>query len=180
MKRTTHRSRKGKKIYAVRDKRGRFKDIQTYKRAHAADLKRKARSEKAGGIAAAVLALALLFPSLASARSQRSAVDTHELAQEQCVSQTIDIDNTTPTNVLTASTDLSSSTVIVIGNVDSSKIVNVGFTSSVSATRSSANYGLEIAPLAKLVLSINRDKFAGIWAITQQTAPTRATIAKCR
>jgi len=45
-KRTTHRSSKGTKLYAVRDKNGRFKDIQTYKRAHSADIKRKAKSEK--------------------------------------------------------------------------------------------------------------------------------------
>jgi hypothetical protein len=44
--RTTHRSRTGKKLYVVRDAKGRFKDIQTYKRAHAADLKRKAKTEK--------------------------------------------------------------------------------------------------------------------------------------
>ncbi len=37
IKRTTHRSSKGTKLYAVRDAKGRFKDIQTYKRAHAAD-----------------------------------------------------------------------------------------------------------------------------------------------
>jgi hypothetical protein len=45
-KRTTHRSSKGKKLYAVRDKKGRFKDIQTYKRAHAADIRRKSTKEK--------------------------------------------------------------------------------------------------------------------------------------
>lgn len=45
-KRTTHRSSKGTKLYAVRDKNGRFKDIQTYKRAHSADLKRKSKTEK--------------------------------------------------------------------------------------------------------------------------------------
>jgi len=45
-KRTTHRSSSGKKLYAVRDKAGRFKDIQTYKRAHSQDIKRKAKSEK--------------------------------------------------------------------------------------------------------------------------------------
>ena len=33
-RRTTHRSSTGTKLYAVRDARGRFKDIQTYKRAH--------------------------------------------------------------------------------------------------------------------------------------------------
>jgi hypothetical protein len=45
-KRTTHRSGKGTKLYAVRDKQGRFKDVQTYKRAHAADLRRKSKKEK--------------------------------------------------------------------------------------------------------------------------------------
>jgi len=44
-RRTTHRSSKGKKLYAVRDSKGRFKDIQTYERAHGMDLKRKSRSE---------------------------------------------------------------------------------------------------------------------------------------
>lgn len=45
-KRTTHRSSKGTKLYAVRDKQGRFKDIQTYKRAHAADIRRKSKKEE--------------------------------------------------------------------------------------------------------------------------------------
>jgi len=40
-RRTTHRSTAGKKLYAVRDNRGRFKDIQTYERSHRADLFRK-------------------------------------------------------------------------------------------------------------------------------------------
>jgi hypothetical protein len=46
-KRTTHRSSKGTKLYAVRDKSGKFKDIQTYKRAHGADLRRRAKPESA-------------------------------------------------------------------------------------------------------------------------------------
>jgi hypothetical protein len=46
MKRTTHRSVSGTKLYAVRDSKGRFVDIQTYKRAHGADLKRKSKAEK--------------------------------------------------------------------------------------------------------------------------------------
>ena len=45
-KRTTHRSSKGKKLYAVRDKKGRFRDIQTYQRAHSADMRRKSKKEK--------------------------------------------------------------------------------------------------------------------------------------
>lgn len=46
MKRTTHRSSTGTKLYAVRDSKGRFVDIQTYKRAHAADMRRKSKKEK--------------------------------------------------------------------------------------------------------------------------------------
>ena len=45
MARTTHRSSTGTKLYAVRDAEGKFKDIQTYKRAHGADIKRKAKTE---------------------------------------------------------------------------------------------------------------------------------------
>jgi DNA-binding protein HU-beta len=44
-RRTTHRSSKGTKLYAVRDKTGKFKDIQTYKRAHGMDIKRKSKTE---------------------------------------------------------------------------------------------------------------------------------------
>ena len=46
-RRTTHRSKSGKKLYAVRDSKGRFKDIQTYERAHGMDIKRSAASEGA-------------------------------------------------------------------------------------------------------------------------------------
>lgn len=45
-KRTILRSRAGKKLYAVRDKEGKFKDIQSYKRAHGSDVKRKSKAEK--------------------------------------------------------------------------------------------------------------------------------------
>ena len=45
-RRTTHRSSTGTKLYAVRDSKGRFKDIQTYKRAHAADIRKKSKKEK--------------------------------------------------------------------------------------------------------------------------------------
>jgi hypothetical protein len=44
-RRTTHRSSAGKKLYAVRDSKGRFRDIQTFQRAQAADLKRDAKRE---------------------------------------------------------------------------------------------------------------------------------------
>ena len=45
-RRTTHRSSTGTKLYAVRDAKGRFKDIQTYKRAQGADIRRKSKSER--------------------------------------------------------------------------------------------------------------------------------------
>jgi len=45
-KRTTHRGKSGKKLYAVRDSKGRFVDIQTYERAHRMDMKRKGKKEK--------------------------------------------------------------------------------------------------------------------------------------
>jgi hypothetical protein len=48
-KRTTHRSSKGKKLYAVRDASGKFKDIQTYERAHRADLAKTSKAETAKG-----------------------------------------------------------------------------------------------------------------------------------
>jgi hypothetical protein len=48
-RRTTHRSVAGKKLYAVRDAHGRFKDIQTYERAHRADLARTSKAEAAKG-----------------------------------------------------------------------------------------------------------------------------------
>ena len=45
-RRTTMRSRTGTKRYAVRDEAGQFKDIQTYKRAHYADLRHTSKAEK--------------------------------------------------------------------------------------------------------------------------------------
>jgi hypothetical protein len=45
--RTTHRSRSGTKLYAERNKKGQFKDIQTYKRAHGQDVKRRSKKESA-------------------------------------------------------------------------------------------------------------------------------------
>ena len=45
-KRTTHRSTAGKKLYAVRDTEGKFKDIESYKKAHGQVIKRKAKAEK--------------------------------------------------------------------------------------------------------------------------------------
>ena len=47
VKRTVMRSSKGKKLYAVRDAKGRFKDIQSYKKSHAMDIKRKSKAETA-------------------------------------------------------------------------------------------------------------------------------------
>jgi hypothetical protein len=45
-KRTTHRTSTGKKLYAVRDSEGKFKDIQSYKRAHGQDVKRSSEAER--------------------------------------------------------------------------------------------------------------------------------------
>lgn len=47
-RRTVLYSSKGKKLYAKRDAGGKFKDIQTYKRAHGMDIKRKSKAESAG------------------------------------------------------------------------------------------------------------------------------------
>ena len=45
-KRTTLRSSAGKKLYAVRDSKGKFEDIQSYKRAQGSDIKRVSKAEK--------------------------------------------------------------------------------------------------------------------------------------
>ncbi len=45
-RRTTLYSSAGKKLYAVRNADGTFKDIQTYKRAHGADLRHKSAAER--------------------------------------------------------------------------------------------------------------------------------------
>jgi hypothetical protein len=47
-RRTTHRSISGTTLYAVRDAKGRFKDIQTYKHAHGQDIKRRSQAEGKG------------------------------------------------------------------------------------------------------------------------------------
>jgi hypothetical protein len=44
-RRTVLYSSKGKKLYAVRDASGKFKDIQQYSRAHAMDMRRKSKVE---------------------------------------------------------------------------------------------------------------------------------------
>jgi phosphoribosyl-AMP cyclohydrolase len=46
-RRTVMYSSKGKKLYAKRDSSGRFKDIQQYSRAHAADIRRSSKAEEA-------------------------------------------------------------------------------------------------------------------------------------
>jgi len=45
-RRTTLRSSAGKKLYAVRDAKGKFMDIQSYKRAQGQDEKRRSKAEK--------------------------------------------------------------------------------------------------------------------------------------
>ena len=44
-RRTTHRSRTGTKLYAVRNRRGVIQDVQTYRRAHRADLAHESKAE---------------------------------------------------------------------------------------------------------------------------------------
>jgi hypothetical protein len=44
-KRTEMRSKAGKLLYAVRDEKGEFTDIQTYQRAHSADMRHKSKAE---------------------------------------------------------------------------------------------------------------------------------------
>jgi hypothetical protein len=51
-RRTTHRSTAGKKLYAVRDASGQFKDIQTYERAHRTDLAKKSKPERTAAVKA--------------------------------------------------------------------------------------------------------------------------------
>lgn len=47
VRRTTLRSSAGKKLYAVRNADGSFKDIQTFERAHRADVARTSKAERA-------------------------------------------------------------------------------------------------------------------------------------
>jgi hypothetical protein len=49
-RRTVMYSKGGKKLYAVRDKSGKFKDIQQYSRAHRMDMARKSEDEVAGAV----------------------------------------------------------------------------------------------------------------------------------
>jgi hypothetical protein len=51
-RRTVLYSSKGKKLYAVRDKGGKFKDIQSYQRAHSMDMKRESKDEASAATAA--------------------------------------------------------------------------------------------------------------------------------
>jgi hypothetical protein len=46
-RRTVLYSCKGTKLYAKRDRTGKFKDIQTYARAHGADIRRQSGAEQA-------------------------------------------------------------------------------------------------------------------------------------
>jgi DNA-binding protein HU-beta len=50
-KRTTLRARNGTKEYVVRDSKGRFEDVQSYKRAHGMDVKRRSKAERKKGSA---------------------------------------------------------------------------------------------------------------------------------
>ncbi len=45
--RTVMYSKAGKKLYAVRDEKGEFTDIQSYQRAHSQDMRQKSKAELA-------------------------------------------------------------------------------------------------------------------------------------
>ena len=47
MARKTMYSASGKKLYVLRNKKGEFKDIQSYKKAHGQDIKRSSKAERA-------------------------------------------------------------------------------------------------------------------------------------
>jgi len=63
MRRTTMYSGAGKKLYAVRNADGSFKDIQTYERAHRGDLARKSAAETATKKSTAKRAVAKKSPA---------------------------------------------------------------------------------------------------------------------
>ena len=46
-KRTTLRSTTGTKLYTKRDQKGKFEDVQKYKRAHGSDVQRVSKAETA-------------------------------------------------------------------------------------------------------------------------------------
>jgi hypothetical protein len=73
MARTTHRSSKGTKLYAVRDAEGQFKDIQTYKRAHGQDVKRTSAAERMADEKAAAKAAATKKAAKKSAPAKKTA-----------------------------------------------------------------------------------------------------------
>jgi hypothetical protein len=62
-RRTVLYSSKGKKLYAVRDKTGKFKDIQSYARAHAADIRASAKAETSAKSKSAVRSRAAKQPA---------------------------------------------------------------------------------------------------------------------
>ena len=72
-RRTTMRSRTGTKLYAVRDRSGRFRDVQTYKRAHAADLRHVTPAEIEARLSAAEKRMRRMGRSAAS--MMRSSID---------------------------------------------------------------------------------------------------------
>ena len=88
-RRTTMRSRTGTKLYAVRDETGKFEDIQTYKRAHAADMRHKSQAEKesAQGPLEKTVRKAATDAVKSVKRSMRGAVAAVERAAKRAVKQ---------------------------------------------------------------------------------------------
>jgi hypothetical protein len=75
-RRTTHRSSKGTKLYAVRNADGTFEDIQTYKRAHAADLRASAKAETSAKSKTAVASKAAKAAKKTAKAAKKSAKKT--------------------------------------------------------------------------------------------------------
>jgi len=88
-RRTTMRSQSGTKLYAVRDESGQFKDIQTYKRAHSADMrhKSKAETEAAQGPIKKTVRKAATDAVKSVKSSMRSAVAAVQRAAKRAVKQ---------------------------------------------------------------------------------------------
>ena len=74
-RRTVMYSSKGKKLYAVRDKDGKFKDIQQYSRAHAMDIKRGSAAEAKAAAAK---------PAKKKAAKKAAKPDTQRSTQDGC------------------------------------------------------------------------------------------------
>ena len=134
-------------------------------------------------VATIILLIAVIggWVQFAQARSQRSAIDTQDLAQETCATKTLGLVQGTVTDVIAGVTALAGATSVELYNPDSSKTLNFGFTTSLSTQSNSANYGREVLPKTGVLLTLNLDKIVNIYAETQNTtAISSVTVTQCR